>query len=167
MYNSLHFYELDPRITTTMQEPKQTQHPDICKCGFVLLLKGHFRDMSLWRSFEPCFQGILGLCTPWCRVNGQTVTPQTVTWKCPEHKQQTRLNSVILTQLANVIPLLIVCRYCGPSSRTTWRMEVAGMVSRTSRSARCGPAPCWRERPGRSRSLQGHSSCTRPRQWAH
>ena len=32
--------------------------PGICKCGFVLLLKGHFRDMSVLSWFEPCFKGI-------------------------------------------------------------------------------------------------------------
>ena len=26
----------------------------------VLLLKGHFRDMSVWRWFEPCFQDTIG-----------------------------------------------------------------------------------------------------------
>ena len=26
-----------------------------------------------------------GLVIPWCRENGQTVTPQTITWKCPDY----------------------------------------------------------------------------------
>ena len=37
--------------------------PGSSKCGFGLLLKGHFRDMSVWRWLEPCFKGICA-CDP-------------------------------------------------------------------------------------------------------
>ena len=42
---------------------KIVMRPRICKCGFVLLLKGYFRDISVWRWFEPCFEGIWA-CNP-------------------------------------------------------------------------------------------------------
>ena len=43
--------------------PELLQKPGGCKCGFVLLLKGHFRDMSVWWWFEPHFEGIWA-CDP-------------------------------------------------------------------------------------------------------
>ena len=38
--------------------------PSLHTLWFVWLSREHFRDMSVWRWFEPCFQGILAYDPP-------------------------------------------------------------------------------------------------------
>ena len=60
-------------LLTAMAQVLPSLSLGLCKCGFVLLLKRLFRDMSAWRWFEPCFKGIWA-CDPlmsyeWTRRN--------------------------------------------------------------------------------------------------
>ena len=37
---------------------RRSPDPKVNLCALSCLIKGHFRDMSVWRWLEPCFEGI-------------------------------------------------------------------------------------------------------------